>query len=99
MSSGGASAALLTLLAPPTCPADSNGTADALTTAAISPAQAAACNDTVLAFLQGRPELSTLVCHLESAGGPRVGLDWLGSGLPLWRGWVVDSASAATEHT
>lgn len=53
---------------PPYPAAERNATADALTTAPIRPTTAAACNDTVAAFLRSRPDLSTLVQHLEAAG-------------------------------
>ena len=55
--------------------AERNGTADGLTTAPLAPAKASDCNTTILAFLKGRPELSTMVQLLEAAGAA-VGAAW-----------------------
>ena len=60
--------------------AEGAGVREGLTTAAIAPSATLTCNETILDFLQSRPDLSTLLTHLETAGKQAAGP---GSWLPL----------------
>lgn len=53
---------------------DTTGVTDAPTPAPIRPTAAAApCNQSMMAFVRAKPELSVLAGHLEAAGAPLVG--------------------------